>query len=475
MSAVLFVFLLFGLIGSLLAVGRWRLAFLAIVVTGFIQDPIRKLLPDQSIFAVMLSSLVMVITFAVAANRSGPVKLKHITFGSVRGAQVIEWYILLVLVQALMTVVRFGSLQVAVIGMIFYLTPLPVIWVASRYVRKQDDIAKFLWLYASLGLLVGFTIYLSGVFDMHSILLEEVGEGLIIYDWVVGKLRAHSGLMRSSEVAAWHLGTSCCVLIILAVSQRQRWLRFFVPVCVTFLLGAAVFTGRRKSLVAVALFVIVYLLLLLHYRQKGAGGALTVASVLGLMIISGSLVLSPESDEASAYLTRGSSVWSDIWERFYTLGVGSIEAGFNRGGFFGLGAGSVSQGAQNFGGAVAARGAAEGGLGKVLVELGVPGLVLLVAVIWNLARSVRRVIGAARQVNPHGLRVYLGLLAVCVANIPIFVGASQVFGDPFVLFVLGSCFGMLFGAPRAILKAAPDLSVQARSESASRLVTVRSG
>jgi hypothetical protein len=35
------------------------------------------------------------------------------------------------------------------------------------------------------------------------------------------------------------------------------------------------------------------------------------------------------------------------------------------------------------------------------------------------------------------------------ANIPVFVGASQIYGDPFVLILLGSYLGFVFASPRS--------------------------
>ncbi len=447
-----YAFLIFcfaGLVGAVFASGPWRNAFLATLVVGFLQDPLRKIVPEQPILLVMLSTVMMLAALVGAATRAGPIRLAHLTFGDRNGSSVISLYISLVILQGLVSLIRYGSLQVAGIGMIFYLTPIPVIWLASRYVRNEMDVRRFLSMYVVMGVGVGISIHLA-VAGVDSILLEEVGEGLVIYDWIVGKLRAHSGFMRSSEVAAWHLGTTSCLLIVLAVSRKSRVMWSLVPFLVAFLLSAAVYTGRRKSLVAVAVFVIVYFALLVYYRQRTGTRVLALAAFLGLAIITGSLILAPDDPEADAYVTRGSSVWVDIMDRFYSMGLGSLEAGFNRAGILGLGAGSVSQGAQNFGGAMVARGAAEGGLGKVVIELGIPGLVLLLLVIWYLSKSVRRVLNVARKTYPAGLRLQLGLLALCIANVPVFIGASQVFGDPFILFILGSCFGMVFGTPRLI-------------------------
>ena len=66
-------------------------------------------------------------------------------------------------------------------------------------------------------------------------------------------------------------------------------------------------------------------------------------------------------------------------------------------GFFGLGAGVVSQGGQHFGVDEQLAGAAEGGLGKVIVELGIPGLIILTWVLSVIIRTVRKLLALAQN------------------------------------------------------------------------------
>jgi hypothetical protein len=118
---------------------------------------------------------------------------------------------------------------------------------------------------------------------------------------------------------------------------------------------------------------------------------------------------------------------------------------------WGLGAGSVSQGTQHFGGAFgSARYNAEGGLGKITVELGVPGLLLAMLSALLIARSLRRALAVVAKADPELLRLNLGLLAFVAGNVPVFAGASQIYGDPFVLFILGSCLGFVLAGPRLV-------------------------
>ena len=127
-------------------------------------------------------------------------------------------------------------------------------------------------------------------------------------------------------------------------------------------------------------------------------------------------------------------------------------------GFFGSGAGTGSQGAQHFGGgAVLVGAAAEGGLGKVLAELGVPGLLLLV---WILAAVGAYVWKAAARIrgDENVAALSYGILAFLAANGIVFTTAHQIFGDVNILIILGLLLGILLRSPyflRAPVPVAP--------------------
>ncbi|MEZ5582505.1 MAG: hypothetical protein R3F37_06910 [Candidatus Competibacteraceae bacterium] len=131
------------------------------------------------------------------------------------------------------------------------------------------------------------------------------------------------------------------------------------------------------------------------------------------------------------------------------LGVRSLQWAWYRAGFFGVGVGAGSQGAQHFGGG-AVGGAAEAGLGKVMSELGIPGLLVVIFLIWAFARHFWRNLKLLNQMS-FGLSLLLfGLVAFLAANFAVFTSAAQIYGDPFVLLILGSCAGFVLAAPRLL-------------------------
>jgi hypothetical protein len=80
-------------------------------------------------------------------------------------------------------------------------------------------------------------------------------------------------------------------------------------------------------------------------------------------------------------------------------------------------------------------------LGKIVAELGVPGLVLVFWIVGALLLHLGRLIPAVARLDNPIVPFFLGLVAFLGANIPLFIVATQIFGDLFVLLILGWIFG----------------------------------
>ncbi|MFO1352900.1 MAG: hypothetical protein U1F68_20370, partial [Gammaproteobacteria bacterium] len=354
-----------------------------------------------------------------------------------------------VIVQAGLAYLRFGSLVVAGIGLLAYLSPLPALWLAYYFVRREHDIERLLQCYALCCIVVGASIYLS-LLDLDWQVFKQVGEGLAIYDRYQHRyIEAHTGLMRAPDIAAWHVGTGACLLMMMAIVTRQGWLRWWIAPMVVLLVTAGLLTGRRKILMEVVVFLAMYGLLLWYFRQRKARWGIVSVIAAAMLFVSATTVLAPSQSlrQVSPYIQRGGSVFGDALERFQMLGLQSIAWAIDEVGWFGLGAGVASQGVQHFGGMRAA-GAAEGGLGKITIELGVPGLILVLWLALALAVYGWKILKNVPQSNPYLTRLAYGLTALCLANVPIFMSASQIYGDPFVLMMLGWMAGFVLAVPR---------------------------
>jgi len=93
------------------------------------------------------------------------------------------------------------------------------------------------------------------------------------------------------------------------------------------------------------------------------------------------------------------------------------------------------------------QGASEGGLGKIWVELGAPGFVVVAWLAWVLVRYLWRILRLISRQSAQLSRTAYGLASFLVANIASFTIATQVYGDIFVLFLIGTTLAALIAMP----------------------------
>jgi hypothetical protein len=445
-----------GLLGLplVIALFDWRKGMLACVAVGFVQDPLRKLWPGEPVYLTALVGIVLAFSVFGAIARGELMTIKTTPEWRRFLWPPIAGFGLLVMAQAGRTLVEYHSLTLAGLGLIAYLAPLAAAALGYSFARNPTLLKIFLGFYASLSIAAAMGVYLA-FFGYEWQVLEEVGEGLIVFSQGL-PLDAYTGFMRTPEVAAWHAGAGACFLVILGVVTRQpRW-RLAAGVLILFLVGAALLTGRRKATIEVLLFVSVYWIVL-GYARAGATRVVAVVAVAVLIVwFAIPQLLQPEEigPRLEPYVRHSATGFSDAPERFTSLGLGSVEWAIRRHGLLGTGAGTGSQGAQHFGGGVTlVGGAPEGGLGKIATELGLPGLLAAVWVMAALVRAMWSTRGRAQRLSPELNALRYGLLAFLAAKCVGFIVAAQIYGDLFVLLILGWTLGFVLAIPR--LEATP--------------------
>jgi hypothetical protein len=155
-----------------------------------------------------------------------------------------------------------------------------------------------------------------------------------------------------------------------------------------------------------------------------------------------------ESGIYAAYVARTETVFADAPRRFVELGIAPVTFAYETYGIFGAGLGLGTQGTQHFGATeLAAQGSSEGGLGKIVIELGVPGVFLMGWFSIALFRHLWWIMGAASRYSPRIARLSFGLFSFLVANLAAFSVATQAYGDLFVLLILSWTLGFLLAVP----------------------------
>ena len=141
------------------------------------------------------------------------------------------------------------------------------------------------------------------------------------------------------------------------------------------------------------------------------------------------------------------NAFEEVPSRFVELGIAPVMWAYDSYGLFGAGLGVGTQGTQYFGGGGAIAGAAEGGLGKITLELGVPGLFVMGWIAILIFRHFWQIMRVASRHSRRMARLSFGLFSFLVANVAGFSVATQAYGDLFILLILSWTLGFLFAVP----------------------------
>jgi hypothetical protein len=455
-----FIIFTFLTLGFLISLSDWRKGVFLCILFGFLQDPIRKSFPDEPVYLTAIIAF-----FAFAAFVGAKIRLSSFNYrmvyamkGFIRSP--LNIFIAIVLIQSIVAFITIGSPQIALIGLLSYLSPIPILLLGFYFVRKPDDVLRLLQIYIFISILMSAGIYLSYMgFDWD--ILRSVGTELYVYPVSGGAIKLHPGFLRSSEVAAWHAGASICFIFILFITTKGtkpfKWLS--IPLTVYFLV-AVILAGRRKIIAELVMFISFYGFLLLHFR-RGAMKLAAFTLTIGLLFayLGGAYIIKDADSDLLKYFERPKGIVEASWERLNIMTIGSFKWAIMRNGFFGSGAGAGSQGAQHFGGGYAqVGGSAEGGLGKVLAELGLPGLIVFIWILFALFRYLKWVLHETKKRDYLENRLIYGIVSFLLANAVVFVTAHQVFGDIFVLFILSLMIGFVLGMQKIYMIAQGKLS-----------------
>jgi hypothetical protein len=446
-----------AILGLAICIANWRSGIFVCLIAGFLLDPIRKIVPGEPVYLTGLVGIFLLVTVASAMARGIRLSFRPIHQWNRAIRLPMRIFFILVIVESGITLFKTRSLVLSTIGLIAYFAPLPAVILGYTFARTEKEVLSFLKLYLVCALLMVSGIYLSLVGYSWK-LLTSVGEGLVAFAPTGEQITLLPGFLRAPEVAAWHAATAICVLFTLfLVAKGQKTIKWFAAPIVPFLLMGLIFTGRRKFLVEIALFVCLYLTLLSVFNTSAVKSAAILFAGVALTIAAYSFLLSGDTtSRLLPYYGRAASIQEEGPSRLLGMTVDSFTWVIQQNGVLGAGAGLGSQGAQYFGGGSQVVGqAAEGGFGKVLAELGIPGLVLLCWMGIGLARYCWAIVVSARGRSPLISRLSFALIALVVANGVVFSIAHQAFGDPFILINLGFLTGFMFAVPKMSERAAP--------------------
>jgi hypothetical protein len=441
------------------AITDWRLALLLCLATAILQDVLRKLTPDQPVLFVACVAVVFGAACVGAWARGNPLNLNRVFRRDRQLAISFLVLLLLIIVQAFNSYLRFDNLSMTLIGLATYLLPFLSIAFAYQLVFRQGEfrINQFMKWYIVCITIALTTVYLEFLGYRWPV-LGQVGRSFLIFDQATGViLQSSAGIFRASEIAGWHAMTAACFILLISFLRRINLARLLTVVLVVALVvGVGLLTGRRKVVIEFAVFASTYFILwaLLEKRMgKLAIIAATGAALVGYAWLASelkedsSLKHTPESLDFSLYVERSQGAFREAPSRFVELGIAPIMWAYESYGVFGAGLGTGTQGTQHFGADAGVAGAAEGGLGKITLELGIPGLFLMGWLGLLLVRHLWQIMRAASRHSLKMARLSFGLFSFLVANLAAFSVATQAYGDFFVLLILSWTLAFLLAVP----------------------------
>lgn len=430
----------------------WRLALPWLFGIGVLQDILRKLTPNVPAAYILwigaMFALVALVAYSQGALRG---RWRALALGDAGLLQAWSILALVVVAQAGHAVLRWGNPLIGVLGIAFYLGPVLALMVGMAYARSLAQIDRLLGTYVLIMVPASLTVYLSADYGTQWPLLRDVGAmtGTQIIIFHGGQaLESLSGVFRVGELAAWHAATSIAFMSIL-ILRRPTMVRIIVTGLLgALLIGAILLTGRRKMLMTLTLFFSFQWVLLFLLRQ-GATRLSGALLALALTLAVGFSFLGHEEGDIqqTTYVDRGMTVFESTDERWETT-MGLVQSAWYRSGGIGVGAGMAGQGSRFAGGGDVSSqvvgGSAEAGLGFIIVELGLPGVLAMLWLMFFLVRRLWQGLRLLAWVHPPLVIYAVSFVALLIANLATFGVAVQLYSDYVVLITLGLTAGMLF-------------------------------
>ena len=453
----LLLIVLFGALAAVLLDGDWRSGLMVTLIIGFVQDPLRKITPDQPAYMVGLVLIGFALCGVVLLQRAGRFNLRAMFWTVPQFDGWVTIYFSLIALQSLNSFARFSDIRLTAIGAAFYLAQAFGLWVGFQVGCNLPLLKRLLTLYLIGSAVMAVTVYLSYIgFDHPS--LKEVGEGLLITFRVGFAAQGASGFWRTSEIASWQLSAAACIAASMALASQKPTTQIGLLLMAAGFAFLTLLTGRRKAQVLILAFVAIYLLLFSRWASP-ASKERVITSVLGVAGISYPLYaffLSENLGENfGEYTNRSLTIQQDLVERFDSQGIGATLRGIEISDGIGMGVGAgastgglVQNAARN---AISSVGyVSEGGGGRLVLELGIPCMVVLGVIFVLLGLTLLRNFRLLKQLPQSTSALLMGLMSFALANVPAFFSAAQLYGDPFVLILMSLSLGSFLAIPSLV-------------------------
>jgi hypothetical protein len=428
----------FIVLACMVAFVDWRRGWLLAVVVGILQDPARKLTAGAPVAMTMsIVAVYIAIIFVNQGRLQRAVADFSQRFPRVWSAfGLLFFFLILAALNGLMT---FGITywKVPLLSLFIYIAPLPAVLLGYMYVDREEAVERFFRFYAvvtSIALTGSLLEYLRVNWKVLG-MVSQVGDYIRHLPGI--QIRMISGFYRAPDIMGCHAATLTCIAIAGVVRSnlgRRAWLWMLASGWGFF---NCMISGRRKAIYFVAVFGAT--LLWRYWRRLKPA---QVAAFLAALLVLGYVVQRIYNDESSSVYAKGAvATQQEVAQRLEGGLMGTIE----QSGILGLGLGTATQGVYHlFDGKTAENiGWQEGGLGKLAVELGLPGLGAAFIFIFVVLRLMLR-ISSFPDERASSQLMRVTLLGLVLANIANFCASAQTYSDPVLTLLAAFFVGSLF-------------------------------
>ncbi len=440
---------------GIIALTNWRYALYLCLVVDLVRDPVRKLAYDQPVWITVAGVLPWLLVMLKAFSQEQP-ELRAIFQRYPRTATILGLVIVALIPGFLLSCVSYSSGYVlACIGAASYLGPFAGLALGYLLIKEEQTMVRFFVAYTLLN-----SVMMIGT-PLEFLNVDIPGLGGIRMEWIRYRqgyvVDLISGFYRSPDVMGLHAAHIVMFGLILASRSKpiaaSAWLSMVLWGTVCILL-----CGRRKMIAIPLVFLFTYIIL--SYFHGSARRVRTLAGgVMALALAGTVLLLSDTGMKWGEYAEYASTTLSEMPDRLNDNVLRGLVVSIYQSGALGAGLGTGTQG-RHYSGVetgASARGWQEDGLGRLILEVGIPGFILFLLAGVNLALSFRQALSLVpRESTVRDLQILL--LGVVAGDLASFIVAHQHFsGDPVSALIVTIMGGAVLGAPRAWAISIPAL------------------
>ncbi len=425
----------FLLLSMTVALSDWRRGWMMAILCGVLQDPARKLTPGTPVLMTLsVIAVYAVILFAASGTLQQHAREFVRRFGTVHSALVLTLvFLALAAIRGLFT---FGldGWKAPALSLFVYCAPLPAVLLGYVWVQREENIDTFFRFYAAVTAIALIGTPLE-YFEIAWRALGTVAQSEHYIRHLPGlQIRMLAGFYRGPDIMAWHAAMLTIVGLVMVL--RAKALHGAWPWMLLTAWGFAncLISGRRKAVYMVAVFVLAFLWR--YFRRLRLAQIVTFGLAIGMVVF---VVARISKDEKTSVYARGTATTrGEIVQR---LEGGLVET-IQQFGVLGAGLGTATQGVHHLA-PNRQVGWQEGGLGKLAIELGVPGLL---AAALLLAAMMRTMLAISRHPDVTGSSqiIRCALFAIVVANIVEFMVSAQAYSDAVLALMTAFFAGALF-------------------------------